>query len=285
MPESEVSDGFPRRIPPMLAVPATEIPAAGVSVGGGVQVGRRARGGLCVRGEAAAAVAQWPGHDPGLSRNWPGLARQAGASGRWSWTGRSPRSPGAVPSFAALQRRMHVPRARPAPAGRRPGDLPGLRHHGPGRDAPDPASPMRTAGPSSKRSGWPASRCTCRRRFPAGAGRARGEHPRRPGGRRGQAPGFPLPPGTPFGRVAEDQEPAGPGRDRGRYQPGARTPGRADRLAARRRLRAGRPRPTPAGSAPASPAWNWGGWNSCSRRCAGTARHSPGRCHRPRPAT
>lgn len=202
-------------------------------------MGRRARGGLRVRGEAAAAVPQWPGHDPGLpGTGGPGPPGRGQGDGPGRGDRRVHRGP---PEFRGPAAADACHGARPAPAGCRPGDLPGLRHHGPGGDAPDPgvlrAAPGHPRRPAAgQRAGARAALVSRRRQ-----GRARGEHPRRPGGRRGQAPGFPLPPRTPFGRVAEDQAPADRGRGRGRHQPGARAPVRADRLAARRCPRAGGP--------------------------------------------
>ena len=106
-------------------------PGTGASVGRGVQVGRRARGGLPVRGTAAAAVPQRPGHDPGL----PGTGRP-GPPGRVPGDGpgrgdrRVRRGPSQLRRPAAADARRG---ALAPPAGRGPGHLSGLRHHGPGR--------------------------------------------------------------------------------------------------------------------------------------------------------
>ena len=202
-------------------------------------MGRRARGGLSVRGAAAAGVTQRPGYDPGL----PG----AGGPGPPGW----PRGHGPGRGDRRLHRRPPElrrpaaadarPRTGTAPGGRGPGDLPGLRHHVRRRAATDQRALRTAAGhPGGAAPGRPARArpAVVSRRRPR---RARGERPRRAGGRRGQAARLPLPARPPLPRLAEDQEPAAPGRGRGRHQPRARPEGRADRLAARRHPLRSRP--------------------------------------------
>ena len=258
-------------------------PGTGSRVGRGVQMGRRARGGLRVRGAAAAGVTQRPGYDPGL----PG----AGGPGPPGWPrGRGPgrgdrrlhRRPPELRGPAAADARW---RAGPAPGGRGPGDLPGLRHHVRRRAAADQRALRTAAGhPGGAAPGRPARArpALVSRRRPR---RARGERPRRAGGCRGQAARLALPARPPLPRLAEDQEPAAPGRGRGRRQPRARPTGRTDRLAACRHPLRSRPGSTPAASAPASPSRYCGRWRKYWRRCGGTARHSAAPSPRSRPGT
>ena len=111
MPESEVSDGFPRRIPPMLAVPAAEIPEpesawAAEFKWDGVRAVAYVSGGR-LRLLSRSGRDMTPAY-PELA----GLARQAGAR-EMVLDGEIAAFTGGHPSFAALQRRMHV--TAPAP--------------------------------------------------------------------------------------------------------------------------------------------------------------------------
>jgi bifunctional non-homologous end joining protein LigD len=111
MPESEVSAGFPGRIPPMLAVPATGIPEPGSAWAAefkwdGVRT-------VAYLSAGRLQLLSRSGRD--MTRAYPelaGLARQAGTR-ETVLDGEIAAFAGSRPSFAALQRRMHV--AAPGP--------------------------------------------------------------------------------------------------------------------------------------------------------------------------
>ncbi len=111
MPESELGTGFPARVPPMLAVPATELPepspawAAEFKWDGVRAVAYLSAGRLRLLSRS--------GRD--MTRAYPelaGLAQQAGTR-EMVLDGEIAAFAGGRPSFAALQRRMHV--AAPSP--------------------------------------------------------------------------------------------------------------------------------------------------------------------------
>ena len=111
MPGSGHSDGFPPRIPPMLAVPAAEIPEPGTAWAAEFKWdGVRAV--AYVSGGRLRLVSR---SDRDMTRTYPELAdlgRQAGL-GDMVLDGEIAAFTGGRPSFAALQRRMHV--GAPAP--------------------------------------------------------------------------------------------------------------------------------------------------------------------------
>ena len=224
MPESGPSAGFPPRVAPMLAVPASELPepesawAAEFKWDGVRAVAYLSAGRLRLLSRS--------GRD--MTRAYPelaDLAHQAGAR-EMVLDGEIAAFTAGRPSFAALQRRMHVAAPSPrllaaVPATYLVFDIMDLDGESADRRA------LRTAAghprrPAADRRARACPAVVPRRRD----GRARGEHPRWPGGRGGQAPRLSLPARPPLPRLAEDQKPPAPGRGRGRHQPRPGPPGR-----------------------------------------------------------
>jgi bifunctional non-homologous end joining protein LigD len=111
MPESGPSAGFPSQVPPMLAVPATELPEPGPAWAAEFKWdGVRA---VAYLSAGRLRLLSRSGRD--MTRAYPeltGLAHQAG-SREMVLDGEIAAFAGGHPSFAALQRRMHV--AAPSP--------------------------------------------------------------------------------------------------------------------------------------------------------------------------
>ena len=283
MPGSAGSADYPPLIKPMLAVPAAEIPEPEAAWGAEFKWdGVRA---VAYVSAGELRLLSRSGRD--MTRAYPELAelgRQAGPRDM-VLDGEIAAFTSGRPSFAALQRRMHVG----APTGRLVAAIPvtylvfDIMYSGGQPLIAEPYAQRRAileaqplAGPARAR---PA--VVSRRR----EGRARGQRPRRPGGCRGQAPRLALPARAPVTGLAEDQEPAAPGRGRGRPQPRARAPRRADRLAPGRDARRSGPRLRRPRRHRLHPAGTVGRWRGCWPRCGGTARRSADRSPRPRPGT
>jgi bifunctional non-homologous end joining protein LigD len=111
MPESELSGGFPARVAPMLAVPATELPEPGQAWAAEFKWdGVRA---VAYLSAGRLRLLSRSGRD--MTRAYPelaGLAHQAGTR-EMVLDGEIAAFAAGRPSFAALQRRMHV--AAPSP--------------------------------------------------------------------------------------------------------------------------------------------------------------------------
>ena len=118
MPGSGGSAGFPPRIPPMLAVPAGELPEPGALWAAEFKWdGVRAVAYL-----SAGRLRLLSRSDRDMTRSYPELADLARQSGTQDMVldGEITAFDGGRPSFAALQRRMHVgaPSARLVTASR-----------------------------------------------------------------------------------------------------------------------------------------------------------------------